>query len=69
MKLFCQYMTIFYNFHSLKVIENCDSNTRLVVNEDDNGKFRPERVNVRLCLSKNQNKCNRTKSYTGLPVA
>ena len=45
-------MTIFYNFyttsnhlHSLQV-ENCDSNSRLVVNEDDNGKFRPERVNI-----------------------
>ena len=26
--------------------ENCDSNSRLVVDEDDNGKFRLERVNT-----------------------
>ena len=46
MKLFYQYMAIFFNFshtsthlHSLQV-ENCDSNSRLVVDEDDNGKFR-----------------------------
>ena len=26
-------------------VENCDSNSRLVVDKDDNGKFRPERVN------------------------
>ena len=43
-------MAIFFNFsltqnhlHPLQV-ENCDSNSRLVVDEDDNGKFRPERV-------------------------
>ena len=48
MKLVRQYMAIFLNFslalnylHSLQV-ENCDSNSRLVVDEDDNGKFRPE---------------------------
>ena len=46
MKLFYQYMTIFFNFsptsthfHPLQV-ENCDSNSRLVVDEDENGKFR-----------------------------
>ena len=51
MKLFYKYMTIFFNFsptsghlHPLQV-ENCDSNSRLVVNEDDNGKLRPDRVN------------------------
>ena len=50
MKLFYQYMAIFFNFsttsyhfHPLQV-ENCDSNSRLVVHEDDNGKFRLERV-------------------------
>ena len=50
MKLVYQYMVIFFNFsppsndfHPLQV-ENCDSNSRLVVEEDDNGKFRPERV-------------------------
>ena len=43
-------MAIFFNFpptsrhlHPLQV-ENCDSNSRLVVDEDDNGKFRLERV-------------------------
>ena len=50
MKLLDQYMANFFNFsstsshlHSLQV-ENCDSNSRLVVDEDDNGKFRLERV-------------------------
>ena len=44
MKLFYQYMTISFNFlptsnhlHPLQV-ENCDSNSRLVVDEDDNAK-------------------------------
>ena len=52
MKLVYQYMVIFFNFqttsnhlHPLQV-ENCDSNSRLVVDEDDNGKFRIERVNT-----------------------
>ena len=31
------------HLHPLQV-ENCDSNLRLVVDEDDNGKFRLERV-------------------------
>ena len=51
MKLIDQYMAIFFNFsltsnhlHPLQV-ENCDSNSRLVVDEYDNGKFRLERVN------------------------
>ena len=55
MKLIYQYMVIFFNFctisnhlHSLQV-ENCDSNSRLVVNEDDNGEFRPERVKDHTC--------------------
>ena len=50
MKLVYKCMTIFFNFqttsshlHSLQV-EYCGSNSRLVVDEDDNGKFRPERV-------------------------
>ena len=50
MKLVYQYMTIFFDFcttsnhlHPLQV-ENCDSNSRLVVDEDDKGKFRIERV-------------------------
>ena len=44
MKLVYQYMAIFFTFsptpnhrHPLQV-ENCDSNSRLVVDEDDNGK-------------------------------
>ena len=50
MKLVYQYMAIFFNFslasnhlHPLQV-ENCDSNSRLVVDEDDNAKLRLERV-------------------------
>ena len=50
MKLVYKYMAIFFkfsptssHFHPLQV-ENCDSNSRLAVDEDDNGKFRPERV-------------------------
>ena len=45
-------MAIFFNFsltlnhfHPLQV-ENCDSNSRLVVDEDDNGKLRLERDKV-----------------------
>ena len=51
MKLVYQYMAIFFNFsptsnhlHSLQA-ENCDSNSRLVVDEDDNGKLMLDRVN------------------------
>ena len=50
MQLVYQYMAISFNFsltsshlHPLQV-ENCDSNSRLVVDEDDNGKLRLERV-------------------------
>ena len=50
-ELVYQYTSIFFNFltksnhlHPLQV-ENCNSNSRLVVDEDDNGKFRLERVN------------------------
>ena len=50
MKPVYQYMAIFFNFsptsshlHPLQV-ENCDSNSRLVVDKDDYGKFRIERV-------------------------
>ena len=52
MKLFYLYVAIFFNFpptlthlHPLQV-ENCDSNSRLVVDEVD--KFRLERVNTTL---------------------
>ena len=50
MKLVYQYMATFFNFsltsnhlHALQV-ENCDINSRLVVDEDDYGKLRLERV-------------------------
>ena len=52
MKLVYQHMVIFFNFlptlnqlHPLQV-ENCGSTSRLVVEEDDNGKFRLERDKV-----------------------
>ena len=55
-------MVIFFNFsptsnhlHPLQV-ENGDSNSRLVVDEDDNGKFRSERVNLNFTHSKPKNK-------------
>ena len=50
MKLFYEYMVIFCNLSSTfshlypLQVENCDSNSRLVVDEDDNSKFRLERV-------------------------
>ena len=53
-KLFHRYMAIFFNFpltsnhlHPLQ-IDNYDSNSRLVVDEDDNDKFRLERVKNKL---------------------
>ena len=59
MKLVYQYLAIFLNFspnsnhlHPLQV-ENCDSNSRLVVDEDDNGKFRLERVKTLKYFCKN----------------
>ena len=36
------------HLHPLQV-KNCDSNSRLVVDEDDNGKFRLQRVNHLCC--------------------
>ena len=51
MKLVRQYIAIFFTFsptsnhlHSPQV-ENCDGNSRLVVGENENDKFRLERVN------------------------
>ena len=65
-KLFYEYIVIFFNIsptsnhlHPLQV-ENCDSSSRLVVDEDDNGKCRLERVlnyttgiftHLKLCLA------------------
>ena len=53
MKLVYKYMAIFFNFyttsshlHPLQV-ENCDSNSRLVVDDDDNGKFRDGIHNIK----------------------
>ena len=51
MKLFYQYMTILFSLPPTsshlnpQKVENCDSNSRLVVDECDNGKFRPDGVN------------------------
>ena len=49
-ELVCQYITIFFNFaltlshlHPLQV-DKCDSNSRLVADEDDNSTFRLEKV-------------------------
>ena len=50
MKLVYQYMAIPFIFSSTSSclyplqVENCNSNSRLVVDEDDNGKLRLERV-------------------------
>ena len=50
MKLFHQHMAIVVNLPSTSShlypiqVENCDSNSRLVVDKDDNSKFRLERV-------------------------
>ena len=56
MELVYQYMAIFCNFsptsnhlHPLQA-ENCDSNSRFVVDEDNNGKLRLERVKEYLLL-------------------
>ena len=53
-----QYMVVFFNFsptsnhlHPLQV-ENCDSNSRLVVDDDDNGKCRYENAKHQSCRAK-----------------
>ena len=56
MKLVYQYMTILFNYSPTSnhlyplQVANCDSNSRLVVDEDDYGKFSLERVNQELVL-------------------
>ena len=58
MKLVYQYMVIFFHFsltsshllHPLQV-DNCDSNSRLVVDEDDNDEFRLETVKMSTLLN------------------
>ena len=42
---FLYFLTHFKSLHPLQV-ENCESNSRLVVDEDDYGKFRTERVKI-----------------------
>ena len=50
MRMVYQNMAIFFNISPTSnhlrplQVENCDSNSRLVVDEDDNGKFRLENV-------------------------
>ena len=50
MKLIDQYVTIFFSFspnHLLSLqVENCDSDSRAVMDEDDNGKFRLEKFKL-----------------------
>ena len=46
MAIFLIFLPISNHLHQLQV-ENRDSNSRLVVDEDDNGEFRFERVNIR----------------------
>ena len=50
MKLFYEYMVINLSPTSSHLrplqVENCDRNSRLVVDEEDNRKFRLERVNI-----------------------
>ena len=43
MEIFCTFSPTSNHLHPLQV-ENCDNNSRLVVDEGDNGKFRLERV-------------------------
>ena len=43
---FLQFFSLASSYLHLLRVENCDSNSRLVVEEDDNNKFRPERVKV-----------------------
>ena len=51
MKLVYEYMAIVFTFSPTSnhiyplQVENCDSNSPLVIDEDDNGKIRLERVN------------------------
>ena len=45
--IFCIFSPTLSHLYPLHV-ENCDSNTRLVVDKDDNGKFRLERVKEEL---------------------
>ena len=64
MKLVYQYMAIFFNFSPTsnhlhpRQVENCDSNSRLVVDEEDNGKFRlvkNSNINTRTIITRVNN--------------
>ena len=48
MAIFLIFSPTSIHLHPLQV-ENCDSNSRLVVDEDDNGKFRLEMVKISTC--------------------
>ena len=48
MKMVYQYMVILFTFPTTSNYFHPLQNSRLVVDEDDNDKFRPERVNVGL---------------------
>ena len=71
MKLLYQYIAIFFNFsptsnhlHPIQV-ENCDSNSRLVVDEDDNDKSGLKGLNRNIYRSdrtrRNYNKVEKTR--------
>ena len=68
MKLVYQYMVIFFNFqtashhHPLQV-ENCGSNSRLVLDDDDYGKFRIERVKTTMVA------LSRERTYLNIIIA
>ena len=69
-----QYITIFFNLpptsshlHPLQV-RNCDSNLRLVVDEDDNGKFRLERFNAIIVMSRHSFMLSVEYIYIGLRI-
>ena len=72
MKLVYQYMTIFFTFslasahlHLLQV-ENCDSNSRLVADENDNNKFRLRRVNMKRRANKDNSCDKQANGYYGI---
>ena len=48
-------------------VENCDSNSRLVVDEDDNGKFRIERVEYQH-FQMNRHKLNNESNFHPIEV-
>ena len=74
MKLVYQYMVIFFNFspslnHLLpSQIENCDSNSRIVMDEDDNGKIRLERVKFVMIFHSNTCDVLVDKLFPGLDI-